>query len=65
MKKQYETPWFDVEDIVTEQSILLPASLPTDDDGEEVGDEPNNDEHRCSQPGMVEELGEETAQIGH
>ncbi|MBR3091844.1 MAG: hypothetical protein IKG99_02350 [Bacteroidaceae bacterium] len=38
MKKQYETPWFDVEDIVTEQSILLPASLPTDDDGEEVGD---------------------------
>lgn len=32
MKKQYETPWFDVEDIVTEKSVLLPASLPTDDD---------------------------------
>ncbi len=46
MKKQYETPWFDVEDIVTEKSILLPASLPVDDD-EEVpdmyGNERNNE----------------------
>lgn len=40
MKKQYETPWLEVEDIVTEKSILMPASFGIED--ETVGEHYSN-----------------------